>query len=298
MNGESAKVGMDSLLGAWIKASSDYWLNAARDWPKMPDLGEGFAALFAVPKSPTMESWQSSIKVWQAMAASFSQPDALETLLKGASASPEITMKMIRTVWDGYFNVYQHWVQKLGKLGETTEPYKFENLDQEVFKHWLELYEKEIQPYLKAPQLGLNRFYQERANQLIDRYNLYQAAMSELMHIIYVPLEKSVKVMQDKFEDLAREGQLSENFKDYYNMWIKILEGHYMTLFKSPEYLQSLSKTLTAVADYKTAQHQMLTDLLQALPIPTHRDMDDLSKELYLLKKRVKELEARLPDKA
>lgn len=298
MNGDSAKAGMDSLLGAWIKTSTDYWLNAARDWPKMPEPGEGFAALFGDPKSRAAESWQSSIKVWQAMAASFSQPDALEAFLKGAGASPEIAMKMVRTVWDGYANVYQHWVQKLGKLGETTEPYKFDNLDREVFNKWLELYEKEVQPYLKAPQLGLTRFYQERANQFIDKYNLYQAAMSELLHLIYVPLEKSVKVMQDKFEELARDGQLSENFKEYYNMWIKILEGHYMTLFKSPEYLQSLSRTLTAVADYKTAQHQMLTDLLQALPIPTHRDMDDLSKELYLLKKRVKELEARLQDQS
>ena len=296
MNGDSAKAGMDSLLGAWIKASSDYWLDAARDWPKMPELGEGFAALFGAPKSRAAESWQSSIKVWQAMAASLNQPDALETFFKGAGASPEIGMKMIRTVWDGYLNVHQHWVQKLGKLGEATEPYKFDNLDQEVFTKWLELYEKEVQPYLRAPQLGLTRFYQERANQFIDKYNLYQAAISELLHLIYVPLEKSVKVMQDKFEELAQEGQLSENFKEYYNMWIKILEGHYMTLFKSPEYLQSLSRTLTAVADYKTAQHQMLTDLLQALPIPTHRDMDDLSKELYLLKKRVKELEARLQD--
>lgn len=296
MNGEDAKIGLDSLLTGWIKASSDYWLSATKDWPKMPDFEKSFAALFGTPKSHTMESWQSSIKVWQAMAASLSQPDGLESVLKGAGASPEITMKMIHVIWDGYLSVYQLWLQKLGKLSEGTEPYKFEDLDHEVFTKWFELYEQEVQPYLKVPQLGLTRFYQERTNQFADKYNLYQAALGELMYLIYVPLEKSVKVMRDKFEEQAEHGQLSENFKEYYNMWIKILEGHYMTLFKSPEYLQSLSRALTAVADYKTAQHQMLTDLLQALPIPTHRDMDDLSKELYLLKKRVRELEAKLRD--
>jgi polyhydroxyalkanoate synthesis regulator phasin len=73
-------------------------------------------------------------------------------------------------------------------------------------------------------------------------------------------------------------------------MWIKVLEGHYMTLFKSPDYLDSLVRTLGTAQDYKMAQHQMLADILQVLPIPTNKDMDELYKEIYLLKKKVKEL--------
>jgi len=231
------------------------------------------------------------------MAGGLGAPDMMESLLKGAGATPEITTKMLRVVWGGYFNLYQLWLKKLGKIGETTEAYKFENLDQEVFKNWVELYEKEVQPYFHMPQVGLMRFYQERMNLVMDKFNLYRAAMSEFLHLIYVPLEKSVHVMQEKFDELSKEGQLSENFKDYYNMWIKILEGHYMTLFKSPEYLQTLSRTLSTVAEFKTAQHEMLVDAMKSLPIPTNKDMDDLYKEFYLLKKKVKELEKKLEEK-
>jgi len=39
------------------------------------------------------------------------------------------------------------------------------------------------------------------------------------------------------------------------------------------------------------ARHRMLTDMLQSLPLPTNKEMDELYKELYLLKKRVRELE-------
>jgi len=70
-----------------------------------------------------------------------------------------------------------------------------------------------------------------------------------------------------------------------------------MTLFKSPEYLQTLSRTLSTVAEFKTAQHEMLVDAMKSLPIPTNKDMDDLYKEFYLLKKKVKELEKKLEEK-
>jgi polyhydroxyalkanoate synthesis regulator phasin len=69
-----------------------------------------------------------------------------------------------------------------------------------------------------------------------------------------------------------------------------MLEGHYTALLKSPAYLQSLCRTLSTVQDLKIAQHRLLTDFLQTLPIPTNKDMDEVYKELYTLKKRVNEL--------
>ena len=69
-----------------------------------------------------------------------------------------------------------------------------------------------------------------------------------------------------------------------------------MTLFKSPEYLQTLSRTLSTVAEFRTAQQEMLVDAMKSLPIPTNKDMDDLYKEFYLLKKKVKELEKKLEE--
>jgi archaellum component FlaC len=42
------------------------------------------------------------------------------------------------------------------------------------------------------------------------------------------------------------------------------------------------------------AKQEFLRDGLQQLPIPTNKDMDDLYKELYLLKKRIKALEKKV----
>ena len=121
-----------------------------------------------------------------------------------------------------------------------------------------------------------------------------QVAVGEFLHHLNAPVEKSLKAMQEKIEEQAKEGKLSENFKDYYNMWIKILEGHYMTLYKTPEYIESMGRALSAVEEYKIARDNVLMDLLQFLPIPTNKEMDELYKEFYVLKKTVKEMAKKL----
>ena len=138
------------------------------------------------------------------------------------------------------------------------------------------------------------RLYQERTNTALDKFNEMQAAVGEFLHHLNGPVERSVKAMQGKLEEQAKEGKLSENFKDYYNTWIKIMEGDYMTLYKTPEYIDSLGRALRAVEEYKIARDNVLTDLLQFLPIPNNKEMDELYKEIHVLKKTVKEMAKKL----
>ena len=64
-----------------------------------------------------------------------------------------------------------------------------------------------------------------------------------------------------------------------------------MTLFQSPEYIQTLGKTLETMSAFSLARNDVLEDTLNSLPIPKQKDMDELYQELYLLKKRIKVLE-------
>ena len=67
-----------------------------------------------------------------------------------------------------------------------------------------------------------------------------------------------------------------------------------MTLFKSKDYTSTLRKTLNAMGDYMIARHEFFQDMLQTLPVPTDRDMDDLYKEIYELKKKLKRIEKKV----
>jgi len=151
-----------------------------------------------------------------------------------------------------------------------------------------------LRQYLKIPPLGMTRFYQERFNDFLDRHNLFETTLAEFLSILYLPMEKSFKVLQEKLQQRAEEGNLPYDTKESYAMWVKILEGHYMNLFKSREYTDALHRTLNKLEDLLIAKDNAMYDFLQMLPVATHRDLDDLYKEFHLLKKRVKELEKRL----
>ncbi len=295
---DQERTGEGPKMADWMKSAMDFWLSAASMWSSMSghrqDSDETQTTAGNDFKTRSQDAWQQPLKVFQVLMSIFSDTDTLNAFIQGAGAIPDITMRMLRSGYDGYSQMYQHWLQRLGKVGESGEPYRFENLDEDLFKGWMDFYLKEIQPVLNAPQLGLNRFYQERINQTIDKYNLHQTALAEFSRMLFLPIEKSLRVMEKEFERLSEEGKLSENFKEYYQMWIKVLEGHYMTMFKSPDYLDSLVRAVNTAQEYKMAQHKMLVDMLQALPIPTNKDMDDLYKEIYLLKKKVKELSGKL----
>jgi polyhydroxyalkanoate synthase subunit PhaE len=288
----------EALLSAWMETANNFWGSLFKTWP------ESFPSYEAPPAAEKenkaqvkmKEAMDSVLRTWQFFSSILNSPVLMEVVSKGVHSLPETVSKMSRVAFEGYFNLQKQWLDRMGNIGRSGEAYKFDDLDQEPFKAWMEMYEKEFRQFYAIPQLGLTRFYQERLAQAMDQFNLYQAAMNNFFHLLYLPMEKSNRVLQEKLASLTEEGKVPENFQEYYRLWLKILEGHYMTLFKSSEFTRTLAETLQATENFMEVKQAVLQDLLQFLPVPTHKDMDDLYRELYLLKKKVKELDKKLAD--
>lgn len=283
--------GPESLLEAWTEASKELWGVTMRAWPAASNSSGATGESGSGAKSRAQESWETTMKTFQALSSVLGDPGVMESVATGINRVPDVLLKVLRPAWEGFFQLQREWLERAARIGKSTAAYDFENLDQEAFKAWTEIYEKEFRQFLKVPQIGLTRAYQERLSEAADKFNIFQAAVSEFLSVLYLPMEKSNKVLQEKLAAMAEDGSLPEKSRDYYRMWIKILEGHYMTLFKSPEYNQELAKTLDAMSEFMTARQKMLEDGLRMLPIPTQKEMDELYYEIYLLKKRLKELE-------
>lgn len=275
----------ESLMSFWMKSATDFWGSTYRMWS---DTAEPFQ-----PKgleSKFRKSWQLTPEMWQSFVSTLSAPESINALFKGMSILPEVILQTLQSGWGGYSDLQKEWMEKASRIGKRMEPGKFEDIDKDLFKAWSEAYEKEFRQFLNVPQIGLTRFYQERMGQALDRFNLFEIAISEFMDLLNLPVEKSAKAMSEKLEEVTKKGELSENFEEYYREWIKILEGHYMILFKSSEYIQGLNNVLDAGENYSSAKNHLIEDILQSSPVATNRDMDELYKEIYLLKKEVKKL--------
>lgn len=282
----------ESLLSAWIESAAEFWGSMLQNWPKYSPAGDGAST---EGKSRTQDSFETVFKSWQTLSSVAGDPGTMEAFTNLGRTLPDFLSQMVQASWKSYYYLQQQWLKKAGKLGETTQAFTFDNLDEEVFKTWSQIYEKEFQQFFYIPQLGLTRFHQEKLNQALDKYNRFMSQYGEFLHFISLPIEKSFKVLQQQLSDMAREGKLPENSNDYYKLFIKLLEGHYMSLFKSPDYVAAMSKTLDALEDFVEARNAIVQDFSKTMAIPTQDELDELYKELYHLKKRIKILEKEKP---
>lgn len=282
----------DDLMQAWLKTAAEVWPALSKLWLAFGP--EGTEAAAGAPGGRAAELWASNRKAWDAVAKALGQPGATEAFLKAFQTAPELSLRFFQTSTEGFLEWQRRWIERLKKLGTPAQPYSFSDLDSEFLNRWTDIYKKEFRQYLTVPQLGLTRFYQEKLNQALDKYHLLQAAMAEFLHLLFVPVEKSFGVMQEKLAELAEAGNLPQESRHYYQMWVKVMEGHYMTLYQSENYTQTLARTLDALNQFLAARQEVLEDALKLLPVSTHRDMDELNREIYQLKRRLRLLEKKL----
>lgn len=280
----------DSAFMDWSDMFSNFWAPVMDNWANLFNWDTGQQS--SAKKGRIGESMQTTARMWQTMVGAMSQPEALETFQKATQMTPEIALGFAQSCLNGFTDFQSHIHDWLKKRGEAKDPVDVQALDKEFLHSWKQAYEKEFSQYLKVPQIGLGRFYQERAMHAADKANIFQSTLSEFLHMLYLPVEEAFKSLQEKMVEMTQdEGPLDEKSKTYYNLWIKLLEGHYMELFKQPEYIDSLTKTLGALEEYSAARQAVVNDLLKAYAIPSHNDLDDLYKEIYLLKKRIRAFE-------
>lgn len=242
-----------------------------------------------------VEHYQTNVNLMKSFQKiMMSEPDYSANLAKFIQTLPEIILRMAKSGYEASSQLQQHILEKTAKINRHTEAYNFDNLDQETFKALTDIYEKEFRPYLQVPPLGLMRFFQERFNTLLDKQNVLETTLAEFLSILYTPMEKSSQVLKEKIEKMAKDGNPPKEAKEVYNMWVRILEGHYINLFKTDLYLNALHDTLGRLEDFLLAKDKAMRDFLMLLPVPTNQEMDELYKEFYILKKRVKELEKKL----
>jgi polyhydroxyalkanoate synthase subunit PhaE len=284
----------EDLFSLWGQSMTDAWSAMFKLWAP-PDTEAGGEATTQTQKDAGVSermntAMEAALKNWQAISAAMSAPDSVSALFKGVGAMPETLVKLTRSTLNGFLEMQQKALERAGQLGQHVDAYTFSDIDENLFRTWTVIYEKEFSRFFRVPPLGLHREYQERAAKAADAYNRYHATLGEFTRLLALPLGRSLSVLQEKIAALAEEGNLPEDSKAYYDMWIKVLEGHFMTLFQTPEYMESLSQTLNCMATFKNARNAVIEDLLKEMPVPTQSEMDDLYEEIHRLKRRLREL--------
>jgi class III poly(R)-hydroxyalkanoic acid synthase PhaE subunit len=283
-----------NLLQAWIETASEFLGTMLASWSDAKPAPSPTAAEESAKRGRAQESFESVLKTWQTLSTVAGDPGAHEAVSNLGHVVPGIVAKMVQSGWQAFFDFQQQWLERSGRIGTASTAYSFENPDEETFRAWSDIYEKEFRQFYTLPQLGLTRVYQEKFNDALDKHNRFQAAFAEFMHVFLLPMEKSLSQLQEELARMAEEGSLPDDANAYYKMWIKNLEGRYMQLYQSPEYLRVMNNTLGTLVEFLSVRQAVTNDVLKAMAVPTQTDMDELYKEIYQLKKRIRMLEKQI----
>lgn len=245
-----------------------------------------------------MSAIATAMKNWQTMASAMSSPESISALLKGVGTMPEMLVNMTQSTISGVAEIQQKIAASASRMGQSVQAYKFDNIDENIFKAWSEIYEKEFRKFFRIPQLGLAREYQERMNDMADKLNIAQTNVTEFLRMLSLPFQRAAVVMQEEVQMLAENGKLSEDPQFYYQMWLKILEGHFMTLFQTPEYIESLTKTVESMSLFNGARERVIEDMLKQFPVASRSDIDDMAKELHQLKRELRNIKRQIENQA
>jgi class III poly(R)-hydroxyalkanoic acid synthase PhaE subunit len=279
------------VFGDLLGKTSELWGDMTRTFFEKSDLFSKMSADGKPMVFPGVETWETLMNSWQKSNGNGNGQKDFSFAIKGMQDMTESLNKIVKSGLTACVNSQKNWMTSAESINDVVSGLDSSHSGSELFEIFKTIYKKEVGRFFSIPQLGLTRFYQERVIQLIDKFNLFQANLLEFIFLLYLPIGQSFKMLQKTLTSMHEKKALPENFNEYYQMWVKMLEEKYMELFQSTEYVTVLGKAMEALNDFLSARQAITQDFLKMAGIPVEKDLDELYKDIYNLKKRIVHLE-------
>ncbi len=157
---------------------------------------------------------------------------------------------------------------------------------QEFFDLWLKTYEETFGKLLKAPAVGPAREKTEKMMQGIPYFaNYYTSWMNTNVKFQSVYAE-ALRKTQEKIAAASPESN-----REFYSIWLETYSDTFKEFLKSGNFADDIGKFVSNMMDVEQYNKEMLeSNFLKPMNLPTKSEMDEIYKEIYLLKKKVREL--------
>ncbi|MCX9081189.1 MAG: hypothetical protein OIN83_03240 [Candidatus Methanoperedens sp.] len=174
--------------------------------------------------------------------------------------------------------------------GSCIEKSSFESA-REFYDQWLKTYTATTGRLVDMPAVGPAREKSEKMMKGFSTFvNLYTAGMDTNSHFQGVFMEAMRKVKEKTAKDM--KGEISpERYKEFYNIWIDTYSETFKDFSKSGNCASDMGKLNSTLMDFQEYNREMLEEnYLKPMNLPTKTQIDEINKELYSLKKTMKEL--------
>lgn len=183
------------------------------------------------------------------------------------------------------FETFSEIMQMMQSEGEILDsPYK------DFYSNFTKIYEETVGKVLKVPTVGPAREAFEKYLKSIDAsIKFYGAALDFYFKLQKPWMESLEETAQKARKILAENPEDLDTFKETYDLLIKTYEERFQEHFQTEMFGKTLENMLTRSLEFQQSYEQMSEEFLKYTPITTKSDMDDIYKELYNIKKKLRE---------
>ncbi len=161
----------------------------------------------------------------------------------------------------------------------------------EFFDMWLKTYEATYGRIIEMPAMGPMREKYEKAMKSHNAsVNLYKTWMESMVNYQGIFMEAMRRVREKMPVEL--EGELGpEAYKDFYKLWIDTYSDTFKEFQRSGHFASNMGALMSRFIDFQKINRELLEDnLMKPMNLPTRIEIDEINREVYSLKKTVKEL--------
>jgi len=159
---------------------------------------------------------------------------------------------------------------------------------------WVKTYETTFGKISEIPAIGPMREKSEKMSKglplFFSFYSTWMDTVSDFQDISIEAMNRMNK------KTISLEGKAGiEKYKELYNVWMESYSETFKEFLKSGHFSSDMGKFMSHFLDVQKYNRDMLEEnYLKPSNLPTKSDIDELNRELYSLKKQVKELSSKI----
>lgn len=164
----------------------------------------------------------------------------------------------------------------------------------DFYSSWKSAYDETIGKIIRIPPVGPSRESLEKFTRSVDAFFKLYGSTIDFYQKFQQPTIEALEKVAAKAGELSAGKGGPEGFREFFNLVIDVFEARFNTLFKSPAFLHALDVNLSNWLEFKKRSDELIEAMISSLPIPSRSEMNDLYKEIYRMRKQIKQLQAQV----
>ncbi len=310
-----------SMIENWLDSSNQIWKNWFELMGNVPSINQKdslttpFTELsqrYVDNQQLLLGFLQLSFKAWQDIFPQVKAGESWQDTLihysqKMQKQLEEFSQNTLKTaedrqkLWGLYLKevqqINQLWTASLGAffqpmsgaIAGTSEPWvELNNL------YWKLFYDESFSKYWQMPLTGPTREFSGKLLKGFDAWaNLYHASQNYQLLLADIQVH-SFEALMKKLVAMAEKGEIITDWQDFQRVWTSVADAEFEKAFCQEKNLKVRGQFLNALNQYRIQQQDLQEIWMKTVNIPSRREVDEMHKTIYELRKEVKSLKKML----